>query len=45
MKSITDTLNDTMRCGMPGRWRSLAPLGDADAADLAAALIELAANT
>jgi hypothetical protein len=26
-------------------WRSLAPLGDADAADLAAALIELAANT
>jgi AcrR family transcriptional regulator len=26
-------------------WRALAPLGDADAADLAAGLIELAANT
>jgi hypothetical protein len=33
-----------MRCGVPGRL-ALAPLGDADAADLAAALIELAANT
>ena len=34
-----------MSVRVSGLWRALAPLGDADAAELAAGLVELAATT